>query len=519
MSENRAITRRTGIISAFTLASRLLGLLRDMAIAYTFGTKMAADAFFVAFRIPNLFRRLFAEGALTVSFVPIFSESLHHSKEEAKETVDTLFTLTLVILIGVCLLGVLVSPLIVKLIAYGFYKDTAKFTLTVFLNRVMFPYLLLVSLAAIGMGILNSLKRFAAPAAGPIMMNLGIIAGSLFFVKWFEPPVVGLAVGVLVGGVFQFLVQVPQLKKLGFLPRFKWNLKHPSVNKLGRMMLPSAYGAAVYQFNVIIITLLASFLATGSVSYLWYADRIMEFPLGVFSIALATAILPSLSDYAAKKDMAGLKSTFNYGLRLIFFITIPASFGLFVLAGPIIHILFQRGNFSFESTLATTSALQYFALGLPFISGVRMTSNAFYSLQDAKTPVRAANLSVLFNLLISLILFKPMGHNGLALAISLSSAFNFALHIIHFRKKVGLIGFRAILSSLKTQMLGSFVMLAILLGLIRFFEAALTTGPLSVALGVLLLLIVLSIGIYITAMVLFRNQEFKDLWEMLRTRI
>ncbi|MDO8461264.1 MAG: murein biosynthesis integral membrane protein MurJ [Deltaproteobacteria bacterium] len=518
MSEHHRIARRTGTVSFLTLISRIFGLFRDMAIAHTFGTKLAADAFFVAFRIPNLFRRLFAEGALTVSFVPVFTESLKKSKEEAKETVNTLFTLTLVVLSIVSLLGVIFSPWIVKLVAWGFSNDPVKFSLTVYLNRIMFPYLLMISLAAVGMGILNSLKHFAAPAAGPILMNIGIIVGALFFVNWFHPPVVGLAVGVLVGGVLQTAIQIPALRRYGFLPRWNWNLRHSSVNKMGRLMLPSAYGAAAYQFNVVIITLIASFLTTGSVSYLWYADRVMEFPVGVFAIAMATVILPTLSEYAAEKNMVQLKATFNYGLRVVFFITIPATFGLIVLAGPIVHVLFEHGNFTSASAEMTRTALQFFALGLPFISGVRMTSNAFYSLQDAKTPVRIANFSVVVNIVLSLLLIKPMAHNGLALAVSLAAVFNFVMHILDFRKKVGMIGLRSIIDSVVKQLLASLGMSFVILFLLHFLPGNLQTLSLFKSILALSGVMISGMVIYFLLSWILKVREFSELLHLFLTR-
>ncbi|MBI1908934.1 MAG: murein biosynthesis integral membrane protein MurJ [Deltaproteobacteria bacterium] len=508
MSENRLVARRTGTVGFFTLISRIFGLLRDMAIANVFGTKLAADAFFVAFRIPNLFRRLFAEGAMTVSFVPIFTESLKKSREEARETVNTLFSLAVVVLSLVSILGILFSPWIVKLIAYGFVSDPEKFNLTVYLNRIMFPYLVVVSLAAVGMGILNSLKHFAAPAAGPVLMNLGIIAGALFFVRWFDPPVVGLAIGVLLGGLLQVAIQIPALRRHQFFPKWHWNLKHPSVNKMARLMLPSAYGAAAYQFNVVIITLLASFLPSGSVSYLWYADRVMEFPVGVFGIAMATAILPTLSDYAAEKQMGKLKETFNYGLRLIFFITIPATFGLFILSHPIVKILFEHGRFTAESSHHTVTALQLFALGLPFIAGVRMTSNAFYSLQDARTPVRIANWAVVVNIILSLLFLKPWAHNGLALALSLSALFNFGMQLYEFRKKVGLLGLKSVVGSLIKQLVASVVMAVFLWVILHYYPPALSLWKSSLY---LFSLIIAGIALFLVSSWLLRAKELGEL--------
>lgn len=516
MSENRKIARRAGIVGFFTFLSRISGLIRDVAIAHAFGTKLAADAFFVAFRIPNLLRRLFAEGALTVSFVPIFTQSLKKSHEEAKRVVDVSFTLMTVVLIGVSLLGILTSPWLVKLTAWGFSRDPEKFQLTVFLTRVMFPYILLVSLAALAMGILNSVKHFAAPAASSIFMNLGIIAGAIFLIHGFDPPILGLAVGVLIGGIAQLAIHFPYLKRYALLPKIRWNPSHPAVKKIVGMMVPAAYGAAVYQFNVIIITLLASFLPSGSVSYLWYADRVMEFPLGIFAISLATVILPSLADHAADQDHKSLKKTFGFGLRLVFFITIPAAGGLMILSDPIIRLLFQHGTFAAESTAATSSALIFFALGLPFISGVRITSNAFYSLQDSKTPVRIANWSVLANLILSLVLMKLLRHNGLALAVSLASVFNFLLQLLYFRKKVGTLGLRQIVRGTAKSVLATGIM-AGLLWVVRKSPMIWGTGLLMDSVR-LLTSILAGAVIYFLACYFLKAEELEGLVNLLKKR-
>lgn len=516
MSETRKIARRAGVVGFFTFLSRISGLVRDVAIAHAFGTRLAADAFFVAFRIPNLLRRLFAEGALTVSFVPIFTQSLKKSHEEAKRVVDISFTLMTIVLIGVSLLGILLSPWFVKLTAWGFSRNPEKFALTVDLTRVMFPYILLVSLAALAMGILNSVKHFAVPAASSIFMNLGIIAGALFLIHWFDPPILGLAIGVLLGGILQLVVHFPYLRKFGFFPKIRWNPTHPAVKKIVGMMIPAAYGAAVYQFNVIVITLLASFLPSGSVSYLWYADRVMEFPLGIFAISLATVILPTLSDHAAGKDLKALKETFGFGLRLVFFITLPAAGGLIILSEPIIKILFQHGTFSELSAAATSSALIYFALGLPFISGVRITSNAFYSLQDSKTPVRVANGSVAVNLILSLALMGTLRHNGLALAVSLASAFNFFMQLIQLRRRIGPLGLKKIMFGTAKSLAATLVMtslLWILQGLPIFFG----TGTIFESFR-LFAHIVIGVLIYLVAGLLIEMEEIEELIKLIRKK-
>lgn len=454
----KKIAQRAGLVGFFTFISRIAGLIRDMAIASAFGTATAADAFFVAFRIPNLLRRLFAEGALTVSFVPVFTEYLKKPRDEVKRVVDATFTFQCTILLLVALVGVATSPWLIKLTAWGFSKDPEKFELTVFLTRVMFPYIVLISLAAWAMGILNTMKHFSSPAASPIFMNLGIIFGATVLTKYFNPPVLGLAIGVLIGGVMQLGCHFPFLGQFGFLPRFYWDPKHPAIKRIVGMMAPAAYGAAVYQFNVLAGTFLASFLPTGSVSYLWYADRVMEFPLGIFAVSLATVILPTLSDHAANKDVKSLKETFGFGLRMIFFITLPAAGGLFVLSDEIIRTLFRHGHFSDASVTATSMALKAFAVGLPFISGVRVTSNAFYSMQDSKAPVRVATMAVAVDLIMSVILMRFFGHVGIAMAVTTASIFNFGMHLIDFRKKVGALGLRRIATGLSRTLAATLIM-------------------------------------------------------------
>ncbi len=506
------ILKRTGAVGSLTFLSRVAGLIRDMAIAYAFGTRAAADAFFVAFRIPNLLRRLFAEGALTVSFVPVFTESLRRSKEEARRLSEITWTLLSVVLAVVSVIGILFSPLLVRLTAWGFTADPEKFRLTVFLTRVMFPYILLVSLAALAMGVLNSVKHFAAPAASSIFMNLGVIAGALWLTRLMEPPVLGLAIGVLLGGLLQLGIHFPFLKKFALMPRWRWDPSHPGVKKIVGMMIPAAFGAAAYQFNVILITLLASFLPSGSVSYLWYADRLMEFPLGIFAISLATVLLPSLSDHAAERDIPALKETFRFGLRLVFFITLPAAGGLIALSEPIIRLIYQHGTFTADATLRTAQALVCFAVGLPFIAGVRVTSNAFYALQDSRTPVRIASLSVVVNLLFSLLLMRPLGHNGLALAVSLAAFFNFVMHVVDFRKKVGLLGLKKIAGGLSKTTVSTVLMMA-LLWLVR----GVLLERLTPAVGIPLL-ILLGVVLFIGSELLLGGREVREVVNRCRRR-
>ena len=436
-------------------------------MAYAFGATGVADAFYVAFRIPNLLRRLVAEGSLTVAFVPIYTEYLKKSRKQAHEVASIVFTMLSLFLAAIIILGVLLAPWIVKLIAYGFSDDPAKYELTVYLTRIIFPYIGLVSLVALSMGILNSLKRFGAPAAAPIFLNLGIIAGALVISRCTSQPTVGLAIGVILGGIAQLALQIPALAKEGMLPRIKFKFKHPALKSLIFMMIPSAFGAAVYQFNVFVITLLASFLPSGSVSYLWYADRIAEFPLGIFAVSVAVATLPTLSDHAAEKDIKSFTHTVNYSVRLSFLISIPAAVGLFLLAEPIVRVLFQRGAFTPEMTAATAGALKFFAVGIPLVSADRNLVPSFYALRKPKIPVMTAAVAFVINVVAALILMKTMAHRGLALAMSIAATANFVMLYYMLTRQVGSLGGKQILVSVGRTILTSGIMALVILAIIR----------------------------------------------------
>jgi len=434
MNEISTVSARAGMVGSFTFISRFFGLARDSFIAYLLGTKQAADAFYVAFRIPNLLRRLLAEGNLTISFVPVFTEVNQKNPEEAKRVASATTTLLFLILLFITVLGVVFSATFVQLIAHGFSENPEKFALAASLTRITFPYILLVSLAALAMGILNSLKIFSAPAAAPIFMNLGIIAGGFLLGRSYHNPSYGLAWGVLLGGLLQIAVQIPALLRVGYFPKISFDFSNAYVRRIFKLMLPALYGSAVNQLNLVVITYFASRLE-GAVSYLWYADRVMEFPLGVFAVSFATVILPQLSQHAANKNLTQFKETYVSGLRMIWFVNIPAMVGLIALAQLIIAVLFQHGSFDAVSTQKTAWALQCFAIGLPFISGTRITASAFYSLFDSKSPVMAANLAVVVNLVVGLTLFQFFGHVGLAIGVSCGSLFNFLMHLYDFQKK------------------------------------------------------------------------------------
>jgi putative peptidoglycan lipid II flippase len=447
-SEERNVSRAAGVVGFFTFLSRILGLARDMVLANFFGSGMVADAFFVAFRIPNLLRRLFAEGSLTIAFIPVFTEYLTtRTREQAFDLARIVLTLLSVILAVVTLLGILLAPWIVRIQAFGFGASGLKYDLTVLLTRITFPYIFLISIVAFFMGVLNSLRHFAAPAAAPIFLNVGIIGTAIFLSPHCPEPIVGVAVGVLLGGLLQVGIQLPWVFKQGLNLSPVWQPDHPAVKRIGRLMLPAIFGSAVYQFNQFIGTLLASFLPTGSISWLYYADRLVQFPLGIFAIAISTAALPSLSTHAAKNDLREFGETLSHALRLVFFITLPSMAGLIILGKPIVHVLFERGAFDAHATEMTSYALILYVVGLWAFSGIRVVVSGFYALQDTKTPVKVAVVALVVNIILGVILMGPLRHGGLALALSLSSSLQFSLLVFFLRKRLDPQALKGVLAS------------------------------------------------------------------------
>ena len=437
-SEKSRVSRAAGVVGFFTLLSRILGLVRDIVVAALFGSGMAADAFFVAFRIPNLLRRLFAEGSLTISFIPVFTEYLSKKgKKEAFDLARVVLTILSAILVVVTLAGILFSPWIVRIQAFGFGGAGVKYDLTVLLTMITFPYIFFISIVAFFMGLLNSLRRFAEPAAAPIFLNLGIIGAAFLISPHLSEPIVGLAIGVLIGGFLQTVIQIPAALKEGFRLFPSWRPRHPAVKRIGVLMLPAVFGSAVYQFNQFMGTLLASFLPEGSVSWLYYADRLVQFPLGVFAIAVSTAVLPSLSTHAAENDLNRFSDTLSHSLRLVFFLTLPSMAGLMIIGRPIIMLFFERGAFDGYSTMMTGRALFFYAVGLWAFSGIRVMVAAFYALQDTKTPVKVAVVALVMNVLLSLAMMGPLKHGGLAFALSIASSIQFCMLVYIMGRKAG----------------------------------------------------------------------------------
>jgi len=519
MSVRRKIAKAAGIVGGATLLSRIFGFIRDMIVAQLFGAGTATDAFFVAFRIPNLLRRLVGEGSLTVSFIPVYSEYLNQkTREESDGLVHASFTVLSFFLILLTVLGILFSPWIVKAMAYGFSQDPEKFRLTVFLTRVMFPYIFFIGLVAWAMGVLNTRKHFTGPALAPVFLNLSIIACALGLYGLLAEPVWALAFGVLLGGVTQFLFQIPFLRRMGIVLKFRFDLSHPGVRRIGTLMAPSVLGLAVTQLNVIINTFLASYLPEGSVSYLYYADRLLEFPMGIFAIAIATAVLPPLSEQAAKGRIEEVKETLSFALRLTFFVILPAMVGLIALRTPILNVLFQRGAFSAFSTEMTSQALLYYALGLAAFAGVRIIAPLFYSLQDTRTPVQVAFAGLAANAGLGVLLMFPLKHGGLALATSLAAGLHFSLLVIFLRRKIGPLGARKIVRSFGKNLAASLLM-GVSAYTICLPGAWNTSGFTLEKLALLALALVVGISVYGLASYLLRSEEIKAAVDLVRNKL
>jgi len=519
MSEKKHIARAAGVMGAATVLSRIMGMVRDMAVSRLFGAGFATDAFFAAFQIPNMLRRFFAEGALTSAFLPTFSEwYTQRGEDEARELANICFSLLTVVMGGVTLLGIVFSPFIVSLMFPGFSAEPNKLELTIFLNRLMFPYIFFISLVALCMGILNTVRHFFTPAISTVFLNLSMIGCALFLRVWFEVPITALAVGVLLGGFLQLILQLPVLYRKGFPIRPRINLRHPAVKRIALLMGPSVFGVGVYYLNITIGAILASFLPQGSVSYLYYAQRLFEFPQGIFTVSIAQAILPSMSRQAAAGDLAGLKDSLNFGLRLTLFITIPAMAGLLVCATPVFSLLFMGGQFDYQKAVNSATALFYYSWGLSFVAIVRVLVPAFYALKDTRTPVIIAFIAFVLNVAFSLALMGPLLHGGLALATTLSALFNMGLLLYFLRRKIGLFGGRRILCAGMKILLASLPMaLAVFwgMGLVdwsrpgeKMLKGSVLAGSISVG-----------IAIFLTCAYLLRCEEVGKTVELLRRRL
>ena len=423
-------------VSSMTLLSRILGFVRDAVIARVFGAGLMTDAFFVAFKIPNLLRRLFAEGAFAQAFVPILAEYKNRRGEsDTRALVDHVAAFLTLALVVVTAAGVLAAPVIVAVSAPGFAATPEKFALTVDLLRIVFPYILFIALTACAGGILNTWSRFAVPAFTPVLLNLSFIGFALLAAPWFDPPVTALAWAVFCGGVLQLAFQLPFLARIGMLPRLRLDFRDEGVQRVLKQMAPAVFGVSVGQISLLINNIFASFLITGSITWLYFADRLMEFPAGLLGVALGTILLPSLARQHAEQSAQAYSDLLDWGLRLTLLLAVPAAVALALLAVPLIATLFHYGAFTATDVVNTRNAVIAYSIGLVGLIAVKVLAPGFYARQDIRTPVKIAVITLVATQVMNLLLIWELRHAGLALSISLGACLNAGLLLRGLRRQ------------------------------------------------------------------------------------
>lgn len=462
---SKTLLKSTAIVSLMTMVSRISGLIRDVVMANVLGSSGLADAFFVAFRIPNFLRRIFGEGAFSQAFVPVFSELTEQNTHAARKFVNSTATVLAIVTLILTVLGIIFAPFLVSLYAMGYQDNPTQFQATVDTLRVMFPYLFCISLVAMSAGILNTVNRFAIPAVTPVLLNVCMILALWLLVPLMQNAAKALAVGVLTAGVIQLLFQLPALYKEGYLPIPSFDFANEPMRRVFKLMLPAVFSVSVAQVNMFVNTVLATFLVTGSVSWLYYSDRLMEFPVGVFGIALATVVLPSLAKEHASGTTDQFSKMMDWALRWVVMIALPATFALIILATPLLTTIFQYNAFTINDVEMSSSALQAFSVGICGFIFVKVLAPGFFARQDTQTPMKIAVIAVVANILLSIVLVQFFQHTGLALAISIAAWLNAAmLFITLLRRRIykPQVGWLAFLSKVAVSVA---IMSGILVGL------------------------------------------------------
>ncbi len=471
-SQKNKTSLKTLVVSFWTFISRIFGVLRDIATTYILGAGVAHDVFVVMLKIPNLFRRLVAEGAFSQAFIPVFTEYKNNqSKEELKKLIDLTFTAISSLVLFLCIVFMVFAPIAVFIFAPGFYFDPLKKSLAIEILRITFPYLFFISLVAFFGSILNSLSLFSIPAATPIAFNLSVIIGAIFFTDYFELPVLAIAWGVFIAGLIQFLINIIPIIKLKLLPKLKFDFNHPGLKKISILMLPGILSGGIIQINILIDTIFASLLKTGSPTWLYLSDRLIQLPLGIFAIAAATVILPALSNAAALKNDFEFNEKFNWALKFIFIVGIPSSVGLYFLSLEIISILFLRGEFSTSDALMTSYSLKAFCFGLIAFMAIKILNVGFFAKQDPKTPMYVALISLILNVILNwLFAFQfGYGHVGLAIGSVIAAVVSFFILIfILLRRSILILEEKSMIFFLKI-VVSSLGLLALLLGFQTLF--------------------------------------------------
>ncbi len=536
--EQGRITRAAGLLGGLTFVSRVAGLARDIVIGALFGASPAADAFFVAFRIPNLMRRVVAEGATSTAFVPVFTQyRVEQGDEGATRAAAAVGGSALLLLSVLVALGMAFSGPIIDVFAPGFAASPEKRELTVALTRWTFPYLLLVGMAAWAMGCLHTFRRFTAPAIGPVLLNVSIVGCALLLGPRLGQPVFALVVGVVIGGICQFAVQVPSLSACGVRLREMLSVGHPAARKVAVLMVATLLGAAVYQVNILVATVFASLLPDRSVSYLWYADRVFEFPLGIIAVAVGTAALPSLSGQAAARSFDEMADSVSYALRLVWTLCVPATVGLWILAPQIVTVLFERGEFSATDSAMTAWALRAYCFGLLGVATVRVLAPVFYALQRPRIPVAIAAVALVVNAVADLALMGPtdpgagwagarlvadlgarvrladLDHAGLALGTAIAATVNAGLLFLCARRRLPALSGRPLVHALCRDAVAAAVMVAVLVLLVRAGPGAPESW-----LG-LLVSIAGGAAVYLSASLALGNPELRRLVDAIARRL
>lgn len=432
----KRLVKSTSLVSVLTMCSRVLGFARDMLLAQLFGAVAGFDAFIVAFKIPNFTRRLFAEGAFSQAFVPVLSEYRQtRSPKTAKAFISHMFSALATALLLFLVIAEVLAPFLIMIFAPGFVKDPARFMMAQDMLQITLPYVVLIALTAFSGAVMNCYGQFGVPAFTPVLLNVALIAAALWLAPLLDVSVNALAWGVFVGGIAQLLFQIPFLHKRGLLPHPKWAWRDKGVQRVLKLMVPALFGVSVAQFGLLIDTLFASFLKVGSISWLYYSERLTFFPLGVFGVALATVVLPHLSRKFASKNKRAFSASLDWALRCVCVVGIPAAIGLLLLAGPLLTTLFGYGEFTQVDVAMAQRSLVAFSIGVPFFMLIKILVAGFYSRQEIKTPVRIAAFALASNIVLNLILIKPLAHAGLALATSLSSIVNAGFLFYRLRKQ------------------------------------------------------------------------------------
>lgn len=512
-----SLMRSFSTVALSTLCSRVLGLVRDVLMAAYFGAARTADVFYISFMIPNLFRRLVAEGALTISFIPVYTESLiNDSKYESMKLAQKVMTVQAIFMLAIISAGMIFTPQIMK-IFFGGDNSPEILSVSINLTRIMFPYLFFSGFVAFAMGYLNSHGHFFSPAIAPVLLNVGMITGIVYFSRFFKEPVYGAALGVLAGGFLQMIIQIPSMRKEGFIFRISVDFKHPGIRKIFKMLTPALFGVAIYQINVLVGNMFATMIPEGSVSYIYYTNRLTELVLGVFIISIGNVILPEMSRLIALDDNSKFKKLFTDTVSSVLFLAVPAATALIASGIPVISVVFMHGKFTYNDVLLTYYSLVSASMGIIFVAVLRITTPAFYAMKDIKTPVIAAFVSLAVNAVAGyMLMHTPLKHAGLTLANTLSAVVQAAILVLMLNKKTGGIDSRRIFKSLMKFTAASAVMAVMIVWIGSFADW--NNGSMLVKCLFLSAIVTIGSVVYFAVCYILRSAEILFLLNRFRSR-